>query len=94
VAEHIEAKIDQNETKLQYKNHVLWLRSIERKSGGWTPRTVVVLPEVEGNGEHELEEQTMFAEREEADKHALLMGKQWIDQKEADILTDQEIERP
>jgi hypothetical protein len=36
----------------------------------------------------------MFAEREEADKHALLMGKQWIDQKLAEQPVDQEIERP
>jgi hypothetical protein len=94
VEERIKEKIDQNETELHYKNHVLWLRSVERTSGGWTPRTVVVLPEAEGNGERELEDQTMFAEREEADKHALLMGKQWIDQKEADILADREIDRP
>ena len=92
--EHIEAKIDQNETKLQYKNHVLWLRSVERTSGGWIPRTLVILPEDEGNGERQLEDQTMFAEREEADKRAWLMGKQWIDQKEAGILADRHIERP
>lgn len=92
--ERIESKIEQNETKLQYKNHVLWLRSVERKSGGWIPRTLVVLPEEEGNGERELEDQTMFAEREEADTRALLMGKLWIDQKEAGILADRHIERP
>ena len=92
--ERTESKIERNETRLQYKNHVLWLRSVERKSGGWTPRTLVVLPEVEGNGERELEDQTMFAEREEADKRALLMGKRWIDQKVAGILADRKIERP
>jgi hypothetical protein len=92
--EHLESRIEQNETRLQYKHHVLWLRSVERKSGGWIPRTLVVLPEEEGNGERELEDQTMFAEREEADKRALLMGKQWIDQKISGMLADRHIERP
>ena len=50
--------------------------------------------EEEGNGERQLEDQTMFAEREEADKHALLMGKLWIDQRVTQQLADEEIERP
>jgi hypothetical protein len=67
---------------------------VERTSGGWIPKTWVVLPEEEDNGERELTDQTMFAECEEADKRALLMGKRGIDQKVAGILGAREIERP
>jgi hypothetical protein len=92
--ERTESRIEQNDMHFQYKHHGLWLQSVEHKSGGWIPRTLVILPEEEGNGERQLEDPTMFAEREEADKHALLMGKLWVDQKVTKQLADEEIERP
>lgn len=91
--ERIEQQIERNETKMAYKNHVLWLRSYELKSGGWVPRALVLLSEEEGNGEHEVQGEAAFALREEADKQAFLMGKQWIDRKEAGNISDREIGR-
>lgn len=82
--ENIDQKIELNETRIEYKNHLVWLQSFELKSGGWTPKALVLLPEEEGNGEHELQGEVTLAAREDADKHALLMGKQWIDQKVAE----------
>jgi hypothetical protein len=92
--ERIARKIDQNETKIVYKDHTLWLRSYELQSGGWIPRAVVVLPSADGNGERELQGQATFVEREEADEQAFLMGKEWIEQKKAGKISDQEIELP
>ena len=91
--ERIEQQIERNETKMVYKNHTLWLRSYELKSGGWIPRALVLLAEEEGNGEHELQGEATYALREEADKQAFLMGKEWINQKEAGRISDREIGR-
>jgi len=91
--ERIEQQIERNETKMAYKNHTLWLHSYELKAGGWIPRALVLLPEAEGNGEHELQGEATFALREEADEQAFLMGKQWIDRKEAGGISDREIGR-
>ena len=73
--ERIESQIELNETKMVYKKHTLWLRSYERKSGGWIPRALVLLPKDEGNGEHELQGEATLTLREEADEQAFLMGK-------------------
>jgi hypothetical protein len=91
--EKIEQQIERNETKMIYKNHTLWLRSYERKAGGWIPRALVLLSEEEGNGEHELQGEATFALREEADEQAFLLGKQWIDQKASGGISDREISR-
>ncbi len=56
-----------------------------------TPLVVVVIPEEEGNGEHEIQGEATFIEREEADKQAFLMGKAWIDRKEAGDVSQEEI---
>jgi hypothetical protein len=89
--ENVEQQIELNNTKMVYKNHTLWLSSYELKAGGWIARALVLLPSEEGNGERELQEEATFATREEADQQAFLMGKQWIDQKEAGRISDQEI---
>jgi hypothetical protein len=91
--ERIEQQIERNETRMVYKNHALWLRSYELKSGGWIPRALVLLSEEEGGGEHGLQGETTFVLREEADKQAFLLGKQWIDRKEAGRISDREISR-
>ena len=43
MADTIEDKIEQNESKMTYKNYLIWLRSYELKSGGWVPRALVGL---------------------------------------------------
>jgi hypothetical protein len=93
VEERTEQQIELNETRMAYKQHTLWLRSYELKSGGWVPRALVLVPEEEGNGEHELQGEATYALREEADEQAFLMGKQWIDRKAAGRISDQEIGR-
>jgi hypothetical protein len=83
VSEAIEDKIERNETKITYKNYVIWLQSYELKSGGWIPRALVVVPSEEGNGEQELLDPgaSAAATREDADQQAFAMGKQWIDER-------------
>ena len=89
--QRLEQRIERNETKMAYHHHTLWLRSYALKAGGWVPKVVVIIPEEEGNGERELLGEATFAEREEADKQAFLMGKEWIDQKEAGEVSHEEI---
>lgn len=92
--ERIERQIDVNESRVNYKNHTLWLRSYELKSGGWVPKAVVVIPEAEGNGERELQGEATCAALEEADTEAFLMGKQWIDAKSAGESPGQDVVLP
>lgn len=89
--QRLEQRIEQNETKMDYHHHTLWLRSYALKAGGWIPKVVVVVPEAAGNGEHELQGEATFAEREEADKQAFLMGRAWIDRKETGDVSHEEI---
>jgi hypothetical protein len=89
--QRLEQRLEQNETKMEYCHHTLWLRSFAWKAGGWMPRVVVVLPEEEGNGEREFQGEATVAEREEADKQAFLMGKAWIDRKSAGDVSPEEI---
>jgi hypothetical protein len=44
---------------------------------------LVVVPEAEGNGQHELQypAEATLALREEADTEAVAMGKQWVDER-------------
>jgi hypothetical protein len=81
--ERIEEKIDMNERQFDYKNHRIWLHSYELKAGGWVPRAVVVLPSEDGDGQQELlyPSEGTFPMREDADRQAFEMGKQWIDQR-------------
>jgi hypothetical protein len=81
--EHIEAKIEVDTRKLEYKRYVIWLSSYELKTGGWIARALVVLPTEEGNGQQELlyPGEATFPVREEADKQAFEMGQRWIDQR-------------
>jgi hypothetical protein len=81
--ENIDEKIEMHTTKIEDKNHVIWLSSYEMKTGGWIPRALVVLLAEDGNGQRELiyPGEATFPVWEEADKHAFEMGKQWIDQK-------------
>jgi hypothetical protein len=67
--ESIDDKIAMHETKLDYQGYVLWLQSYERKSGGWVPKALVVVPADEGNGQQELQypAEGTVATREEAD---------------------------
>ena len=83
MSEAIEDKIERNETKITYENYLIWLRSYELKSGGWVPRALVIIPSAEGNGEQELLEPgaSAVATREEADRQAFIIGKQWIDER-------------
>jgi hypothetical protein len=92
--QRLEQRIEQNETKIEYRHHTLWLRSFALKAGGWIPRVVVVIPEEEGNGEHELQGEATVAEREEADKQAFFMGKAWIDRKRSGAVAPEEISHP
>ena len=87
----VEQSIEHNETKMDYNHHTLWLRSYALKAGGWIPKVVVVIPEEKGNGEHEIQGESTFIEREEADKQAFLMGKVWIDRKAAGDVSPEEI---
>ena len=69
MADAIEDKIEQNESKITYEHYLIWLRSYELKSGGWVPRALVVVPSEEGNGEQELIEPgaSTVSTREDAD---------------------------
>jgi hypothetical protein len=89
--QRLEQRIEHHETKMDYHHHTLWLRSYALKAGGWIPKVVVVIPEEEGNGEREILGEGTFVEREEADKQAFLMGKAWIDRKEAGDVSQEEI---
>ena len=89
--QRLEQRLERNETKMEYHHHTIWLHSYALKAGGWIPKVVVVIPEEEGNGEHEIEGETTFAEREEADKQAFLMGKAWIDRKGTGDVSQEEI---
>ena len=92
--ENIDEKIAVNETKLEYKNYVIWLRSYELKSGGWVPKALVVIPEAEGNGQQELSPpaESTLALREEADAQAFAMAKQWVDERLAGLRHDRSID--
>jgi hypothetical protein len=83
MAETIEDKIERNESKMTYKNYLIWLRSYELKAGGWVSRALVIVPSEEGNGEHELLEPgaSVVSTREEADEQAFVMGKRWVDER-------------
>jgi hypothetical protein len=96
VADSIEEKIEQNESKIPYENYLIWLHSYELKSGGWVPQALVVIPSEEGNGEQELIEPgaSTFATREEADCQAFAMSKQWIDERLAGRRQDRTLPRP
>ena len=89
--QRLEQRIERHETKMDYHHHTLWLRSYALKAGGWIPKVVVVIPEEEGNGEREILGEGTFVEREEADKQAFLMGKTWMDRKEAGDVSQEEI---
>src|SRR5919197_875803 len=80
MADAIEDKIEQNESKMTYENYLIWLRSYELKSGGWVPRAVVVIPSEEGNGEQDFNDPgaSTVLTREEADAQAFTIAKQWI----------------
>jgi hypothetical protein len=67
--------------KIHYKDYVIRIRSYKMKSGGWVPKALVVMPEVERNGQEELQypAEATLAQREEADAAALAMGKRWVD---------------
>ena len=92
--QRVEQRIEQNETKMQYHQHTLWLRSYALKAGGWMPKVVVVIPEEEGNGEHEMEGEATWAAREEADQQAFRMGRAWIDRKGAGDVSEEDISLP
>jgi hypothetical protein len=83
MSESIEDKIAMNEAKIEHKGYVIWIRSYELKSGGWVPKALVVVPEAEGNGQHELQypAEGVLPLREEADTQAVAMAKQWIDER-------------
>ena len=73
MAEASEDTIAHNESKITYEKYLIWLRSYERKSEGWVPRAVVVIPSEEGNGEQDCNDpgaRTVFT-REDADAQAL-----------------------
>lgn len=80
--ESLEEKIEQNVTKMAYKEYLIWLSSYALQSGGWVPRALVVIPTALGNGEKELLAPggDTVATREEADSQALDMSRQWIDE--------------
>src|SRR5207244_11111178 len=76
VADAIEDKIEQNESKITYENYLIWLRSYELRSGGWVPRGLVVVPSEKGDGERVLSEpgvRTVSA-REDADMQAVCIA--------------------
>jgi hypothetical protein len=89
--QRLEQRLERNETKMTYNRHRLWLCSYALKAGGWIPKVVVVIPEEEGNGEHEIQGEAALAEREAADKQAFLMGRAWIDRKEIGDVSQEEI---
>jgi hypothetical protein len=91
--ENIDERIAVNDTKVEYKDYVMWIQSYELKSGGWVPKALVVIPEAEGNGQQELmppAEHTL-ALREEADKQAFAMAKQWVDERLAGLRRDRSV---
>lgn len=96
MADAIEDKIEQNESKITYKNYLIWLRSYELKSGGWVPRALVVIPSEEGNGEQELIEPgaSTVSAREDADTQAFAIAKQWIDERLAGHRQNRTLPRP
>jgi hypothetical protein len=96
VADTIEDKIEQNESKITYENYLIWLRSYELKSGGWVPRAVVVIPSEEGNGEQEIIEPgaSTVSSRVDADTHAFAIAKQWIEERLAGHRQDCVLPRP
>ena len=69
--------------KITYKDYVIWIRSYEMKAGGWVPKALVVVPEAEGNGQHELQypAEATLALREDADAEAGAMAKRWVDER-------------
>ncbi len=84
------------ENRIEYRNHVIWLRSYELTTGGWVPRAVILFPPEEGGKEEELTTPgaSPLLSCEEADEHALTMSRQWIDQKLAQHEAPQPIMRP
>jgi hypothetical protein len=58
------------------------------------PKALVVIPEAEGNGQQELVApgQTTVALREDADKQAFAMAKQWVDERLAGLRHDRSID--
>ena len=80
--------------KIHYKDYVIWIRSYAMKAGGWVPKALVVVPEAEGNGQHELQypAEATRALREEADAEAVAMGKQWVDERLAGARHDRVID--
>jgi hypothetical protein len=80
--------------KITYKEYVIWIRSYEMKAGGWVPKALVIVPEAEGNGQHELQypAEAVRVLREEADAAAVAMGKQWVDERLAGERHDRGIE--
>ena len=80
--------------KITYKEYVIWIRSYEMKAGGWVPKALVIVPEAEGNGQHELQypAEDVRVLREEADAAAMAMGKQWVDERLAGERHDRGIE--
>ncbi|HXH10042.1 MAG TPA: hypothetical protein VNP04_09830 [Alphaproteobacteria bacterium] len=81
--ESIDDQIAMNETKIEYKDYVLWIQSYERKVGGWVPKALVVIPAAEGNGQQELQPpvEATVPTREEADQEAVAMAKRWVDER-------------
>jgi hypothetical protein len=78
MSESIEDKIVRDETKIEYKGYVIWLRSYEMKSGGWVPKALVVVPEAGGNGRQEIQypAEGTLALRDEVDAQTVAMAKQ------------------
>ena len=85
--ESIDEKIARNDIKIEYQGYVLWLQSYERKAGGWVPKTLVVIPEAEGNGQQELQypAEGTLATREDADTQAFAMARRWVDERLAGL---------
>ena len=96
MAESIEDKMAQGESKIPYENYVIWVRSYELKAGGWVPRALVVIPADEGNGEHErvAPGASTVATREDADTQAFILAKQWIEERLAGRRQDRALPRP
>jgi len=88
--ENIDERIAIGDTKIDYKDYVIWIRSYELQSGGWVPKALIVIPEAEGNGQQELSTpaESTLALREEADKQAFAMAKQWVDERLAGLRHD------
>jgi quercetin dioxygenase-like cupin family protein len=84
------------EARTEYRNHVIWMRSYELKTGEWVPRAVVLFPPEEGAGEEELISpgESPMLSCEEADEHALLMSRKWVDQKLANSVASEHWQVP